>query len=423
MAGLVVAWDLPVLRGRENYGPKGMIRTNTYSRFGGSKLENPLAHRKNWSLPELTCERRHGAVNMSSFVSPVIDRWLWIRGITAVDENLKRSCQLKCFRQSRAIGAYALSMENTTQAFSPDGRKEKSGRGYSIRCSGLSTIPRPPPNRADDPSLANPLLRLERMGCGWFSVIMEWEGVIVEDDSDLENESWLALAEEEGEIPPQAYILKRVEGMKSEHAISEVLCWSRDPVEVRKLAARREELYQEMQGGVQRLRPGSYEFVVTLKDYNTPIAIASTRPREYLEAAIEAVGMQGFFNVVVAAEDVSRGKPDPEMFMYAAQLLNFITERCIVFGNSNTSVEAAHDICMKCVAVAGKHPVYELGAADLVVIDLDELSIVDLKNLADIDSPEFEPPEPEPELEPEPEWEPEGPMSIGRHSVATEDSW
>ena len=89
MAGLVVAWDLPILHGRENYGPKGMIRTNTYSRFGGPKLENPLAHRKSWSLPKLTCERRkHGAFNMSSFISPVIGRWLWIRGITAVEENL-----------------------------------------------------------------------------------------------------------------------------------------------------------------------------------------------------------------------------------------------------------------------------------------------------------------------------------------------
>ncbi|EMS56472.1 hypothetical protein TRIUR3_02570 [Triticum urartu] len=55
---------------------------------------------------------------------------------------------------------------------------------------------------------------------------------------------------------------------------------------------------------------------------------------------------------------------------------------------------------MKCVAVASKHPVYELGAADLVVKRLDELSIVDLKNLADIDSPEFGM-EPEPEMEEE----------------------
>ena len=98
----------------------------------------------------------------------MIDRRLWIPGITSASFFLKRSCQLKSFRQSRAIGAYALSMEKTTQGFLPDERKEKSGRGYSIKCSGLSTIPRPPPNRADDPSLANPLLRLERTGCGCF---------------------------------------------------------------------------------------------------------------------------------------------------------------------------------------------------------------------------------------------------------------
>jgi beta-phosphoglucomutase-like phosphatase (HAD superfamily) len=108
------------------------------------------------------------------------------------------------------------------------------------------------------------------------------------------------------------------------------------------------------------------------------------------------IGIEENFSVVVTAEDVHRGKPDPEMFEYAAQLLNFIPERCIVFGNSNLTVEAAHDARMKCVAVASKHPVYELGAADMVVRRLDELSVVDLKNLADIETSEFGP---EPELE------------------------
>lgn len=228
---------------------------------------------------------------------------------------------------------------------------------------------------------------------------MEWEGVIVEDDAELERNSWTALAEEEGRRPPPTFILKRAEGMKNEQAITEVLCWSRDFKQVKRLAARKEELYEEMQGGMYRLLPGSREFVETLKKYEVPIAIASTRPRKYIERAIEAVGMEGFFNLILASEDVYRGKPDPEMFMYAAERLNFITERCIVFGNSNTSVEAAHDAFMKCVAVAGKHPVFELGAADLVVRRLDNLSMVDLKNLADLESPEFRPPEPEPEME------------------------
>ncbi|PQP99971.1 sugar phosphatase YfbT [Prunus yedoensis var. nudiflora] len=259
----------------------------------------------------------------------------------------------------------------------------------------------PPENKADNPSLHNPLLRQERMGSGWLVAIFEWEGVLIEDNTDLEKQAWLALSQEEGKSPPPAFMLRRIEGMKNEQAISEVLCWSRDPAQMRRMATRKEDIYQALQGGIYRLRAGSREFVNFLLHYNIPMALVSTRPRKTLEAAIGNIGIEGYFNVMVAAEDVQRGKPDPEMFEYAAQLLKFIPERCIVFGNSNQTVEAAHDARMKCVAVASKHPVYELAAADLVVRRLDELSVVDLKNLAVIESTEFGSGEPELEMEEE----------------------
>ncbi|XP_062199099.1 5-amino-6-(5-phospho-D-ribitylamino)uracil phosphatase, chloroplastic-like [Phragmites australis] len=264
----------------------------------------------------------------------------------------------------------------------------------------------PPRNRADDPKLHNPLLRLQQMGCGWLGVIFEWEGVIVEDDAELERQAWLTLAQEEGKSPPLAFVLKRIEGMKNEQAISEVLCWSRVPSELTRLASRKEEIRCSLRGrAFYQMRNGSREFMSTLANYKIPLAVVSTRPRKVIEEAIEAVGVRSFFDVVVAAEDVYRGKPDPEMFLYAAQLLSFIPERCVVFGNSNSAVEAAHDARMKCVAVASKHKIYELSAADLVVKQLNELSVVDLKNLADIESPEFGM-EPEPELEEEEETSP-----------------
>ncbi|XP_057978310.1 5-amino-6-(5-phospho-D-ribitylamino)uracil phosphatase, chloroplastic [Malania oleifera] len=264
----------------------------------------------------------------------------------------------------------------------------------------------PPENKADNPSLHNPLLRQERMGCGWLGAIFEWEGVIIEDNPDLGKQAWLALSREEGRSPPPAFILGRIEGMKNEQAISEVLCWSRDPAQLKRMASRREEIYQALQGGIYRLRNGSQEFVNVLMNYNIPVALVSTRPRKTLETAIGLIGIEGFFSAIVAAEDVYRGKPDPEMFVYAAQLLNFIPDRCIVFGNSNQTVEAAHDAGMKCVAVASKHPVYELRAADLVVSHLDELSVVDLKNLADVESSEFGSGEPELDMEEEEENDP-----------------
>ncbi|CAN6171959.1 unnamed protein product [Urochloa humidicola] len=273
----------------------------------------------------------------------------------------------------------------------------------------------PPRNRADDPKLQNPLLRQERMGCGWLGVIFEWEGVVVEDDAELERQAWCTLAEEEGKSPPPAFLLRRVEGMKNEQAISEVLCWSRDPSELRRLASRKEEIHSSLRGGsFYQMRNGSREFMSTLANYKIPIAVATTRPRKVIEEAIEAVGVRNFFDAVVAAEDVYRGKPDPEMFLYAAQLLSFIPERCIVFGNSNSAVEAAHDARMKCVAVASRHKIYELSAADLVVKKLDELSVVDLKNLTDIESPEFG-------MEPEPEMEEEEEVSRPSSSVGVDD--
>ncbi|PIN20618.1 putative haloacid-halidohydrolase [Handroanthus impetiginosus] len=271
----------------------------------------------------------------------------------------------------------------------------------------------PPENKADNPALNNPLLRQERMGCGWLGAIFEWDGVLIEDYPDLEKQAWLGLSEEEGKSPPKAFVLRRIEGIKNEQAIAEVLCWSRDPAEVKRMACRKEEIYQALHGGTYRFRSGSQEFVNVLLHYKVPMALVSTRPRKYLETAIRAIGFEGIFNVVVAAEDVYRGKPDPEMFVYAAQILQFIPERCIVFGNSNRTVEAAHDARMKCVAIASKHPVYELGAADLVVKHLDELSVIDLKNLADIELTEFGSGEPELEMEADEEDDPYPSSSVG----------
>lgn len=304
---------------------------------------------------------------------------------------------------NKSINALAMELTKETHSFRGEEKIPLDWR-YQID-TGVDRKPGlwPPENKADNPSLHNPLLRQERMGCGWLGAIFEWEGVITEDNPDLEKQAWLTLAQEEGKSPPPAFILRRIEGMKNEQAISEVLCWSRDPAELRRMALRMEEIYQALQSGIYRLRTGSKEFVNILMHYNIPMALVSTRPRKTLETAIDSIGIEEYFTAIVAAEDVHRGKPDPEMFVYAAQLLKFIPERCIVFGNSNQTVEAAHDARMKCVAVASKHPVYELGAADLVVRHLDELSVVDLKNLADIESTEFGSVEPEMELEEEEE--------------------
>lgn len=70
----------------------------------------------------------------------------------------------------------------------------------------------------DDPHLGNPLKRMHRLGTGWFGVIFEYEGVLVENAHDEHVKAWLELCKREGKTAPPRWQLDRLEGMKNEQA-------------------------------------------------------------------------------------------------------------------------------------------------------------------------------------------------------------
>ena len=71
--------------------------------------------------------------------------------------------------------------------------------------------------------------------------------------------------------------------------------------------------------------------------------------------------------VLVGAEDVEKGKPDPECYLKGAQLLEASAERCVVFEDTPTGIQAAQSAGMKAVAVATTHRASELSDADTLV--------------------------------------------------------
>jgi len=85
----------------------------------------------------------------------------------------------------------------------------------------LKPLPRNVENLADDPSLQNPLERLERMGTGWFGVILDFEGVVVQGEYGSHVKAWLQLAEEENRPLPLQSSLKRATAMKAEQVTIE----------------------------------------------------------------------------------------------------------------------------------------------------------------------------------------------------------
>jgi hypothetical protein len=78
-------------------------------------------------------------------------------------------------------------------------------------------LPKRVENLADDPQLANPLERLQRLGTGWLGVILELEGACVDFEyGDVGKHAWRQLAQEESKAVPPQWLLKKADGMKNE---------------------------------------------------------------------------------------------------------------------------------------------------------------------------------------------------------------
>lgn len=84
-------------------------------------------------------------------------------------------------------------------------------------------------------------------------------------------------------------------------------------------------------------------------------AVASSAPRANIDAVIETVNIGAYFDAVISAEDVIKGKPDPEVYLAAAAKLNVIPVRCIVVEDAPVGISGAKYAGMKCIGVLTTH--------------------------------------------------------------------
>jgi beta-phosphoglucomutase family hydrolase len=213
-----------------------------------------------------------------------------------------------------------------------------------------------------------------------FGAIFDWDGVVV-DSSSHHEESWERLAKETGFTLPDGHFKKGF-GMKNEFIIPNLLNWSSRLEEIRELSLRKEALYREIlvEWGIRAL-PGVAECLGELNKRRIPCAIGSSTHRLNIDTILSVLGLENYFAAIVTAEDVSRGKPDPEVFLAAAGRIGVAPNRCVVFEDALVGIEAAHRGGMKVVAVATTNPIEKLKGADLAVHRLDEISVDQLAAL------------------------------------------
>lgn len=196
------------------------------------------------------------------------------------------------------------------------------------------------------------------------AVIWDLDGVIA-DSAALHLASWRAMMAELGqELDEEAF--RKLFGMINSEAVPLLLKRPLTPEEVQRISLRKEAIFRSLVPGRLRPIPGALEWIARLRAEGWRQAVASSAPRLNIAAMFDALGLQGAFDAVICGEDLPAGKPDPAVFLAAAQAIDVPPTRCIVVEDAVVGVTAARRAGMKCIAVTTTHPASSLADADLI---------------------------------------------------------
>jgi HAD superfamily hydrolase (TIGR01509 family) len=206
------------------------------------------------------------------------------------------------------------------------------------------------------------------------AVIFDMDGVLL-DSGAHHREAWRRLLTDLG-VDPAPDFWRSTIGRPAEEAVAHLLDRPLPPAEAAALARRKREHYTRLAARGMLPVPGAPAFVGILATEGVPRAVATSASRPDVEALLSEIGVRRHFEVVVTADDVRWGKPNPEVYLRAAAGLGLPPEACLVFEDSVVGVHAARNAGMRVIGLTTAHSARELLAAGA------ERAIADFEGLA-----------------------------------------
>jgi len=201
------------------------------------------------------------------------------------------------------------------------------------------------------------------------AVLWDMDGTLV-DSAEYHWQAWRdTMAHERSPITHEQFLATF--GQRNDSILRQWLGEKATPELIQRIGSAKEALYRQhvREHGIAPL-PGALDWVNLLHRRGWGQAIASAAPRANIETILDVLHASNCFQAIVSADDVHRGKPDPEVFLTAAAKLGVAPKYCVVVEDAEHGIEAARAAGMKSIGVSqnGKHL-----PADIVVRSLDLL--------------------------------------------------
>ncbi|MBN2175571.1 MAG: HAD family phosphatase [Bacteroidales bacterium] len=212
-----------------------------------------------------------------------------------------------------------------------------------------------------------------------FAAIFDMDGVIV-DNYKYHQQAWKIFCERH-QINFESSFKSKIFGSNNKDHLEAFFNRSLTGSEIKKFENEKEEIYRDLYGPVMQPVGGLIPFLVELNQNKVEMALATSSPSINVEFVLTETGTKKYFNTIVDASMVNKGKPDPEIYLMTAGLLTISPDKCIVFEDSLLGIESAKSAGMKVIGIATTHKKEELSNVDLALDNFENLSVNQLANL------------------------------------------
>lgn len=209
------------------------------------------------------------------------------------------------------------------------------------------------------------------------AVIFDMDGVLT-DSEPLINAAAMEMFREKGlAVRPEDFI--PFVGAGENRYIGGVAEKYNFPLDIPAAKKRTYEIYLDLVPKRLEAFPGAQPVVNACRLAGLRTAVASSADRIKIEANLRRIGLPPeSWDAIVTGEDVARTKPNPDIFLAAARLLNLTPDECAVVEDAPNGIQAAKAAGMRCIAVAQTFPAAKLTAADLIRPRIAGISLADL---------------------------------------------
>ncbi len=205
------------------------------------------------------------------------------------------------------------------------------------------------------------------------AVIFDMDGVII-DNAEHHRKAWIEFSKKKG-FPITLEEFETI-GFGNVNRVYLEYVFKRElsEAEVFELAEEKEAIYRKIFSGSLKPADGLIDLIGRIKEAGYKTAVGTSAPKSNVDFILDNLDIKKHFDVIVDDTAVTRGKPDPEIYLKVSEKLDISPKNCVVIEDAYHGIEAAHNAGMRVIGITTTYDADKLTTADKIVRNLKEIN-------------------------------------------------